>query len=256
MKWLIVLTVIFPWINADAQKSDTIPKYLDQKLAFTSKAKGVYPAVGIKTTDGWFLKAVYPDTTVLLTAYFKDKNFRIKNGRYQLYHGRNIKAMTGAYVENVAQGVWQYYYTNGQIKDSGLLIDNIMCGTWKSWNEKGRLIISAEYKKTPDKSVQTQYGRSVKTPAKKSPTVLPEMSPVPGARDGLSLTYHANGQMQDSGAYSEDKRTGLWKTWYANGLQDAIGSFNRDSLEGNWTYYRENGNKSTEERYKNSNFRR
>ena len=251
MKWLIVLTVIFPWINADAQKNDTIQKYLDQKLVLTSKAKGVYPALGIKTSDAWFLKAMYPDTTVLLTAYFKDKNFRIKNGPYQLYHGRNIKAMSGSYVDNLPQGVWRYYYSNGQIKDSGMLVNNIMCGTWRSWNEKGRLIISVDYKKMPDRSAQTPDGRQVKAPVKKSPTVLPEMSPVPGTRDGLALTYHANGQMQDSGAYSEDKRTGLWKIWYANGQQDAIGSFNRDSLEGNWTYYRENGNKSTEERYKN-----
>ncbi|HTE23127.1 energy transducer TonB [Flavitalea sp.] len=231
-------------MSLSAQKNDTIRKYLDDKLQFTSKAKSSYLAMGIKQTDSWLLFAVYPDASMLLKAYYKDKNFSIKNGSYLLFHGKNVKAMEGSYVSNVPQGLWRYWHSNGQLKDSGLLIDNVMCGLWQSWSPTGKLLISLNYAKEPS-------GKTANPAPKKSTTILPEISPYPGEREGLGITYHLNGQMQDSGMYKADSKTGLWKTWYANGTLSSEGNYQLDSITGNWTFYRENGNKSTEETYRN-----
>jgi antitoxin component YwqK of YwqJK toxin-antitoxin module len=244
MKSLIFCCAILIAGSASAQKNDTIRKYLDDKLQFTSKAKSSYMAMGIKQTDSWLLFAVYPDASMLLKAYYQDKNFTIKNGPYILFHGRNVKAMEGAYVANVPQGLWRYWHSNGQLKDSGLLLNNVMCGLWQSWNPAGKLLISMNYAKDP--------GMKTSHPAlKKSNTILPEISPLPGIRDGLAMTYHPNGQIEDSGIYKADLKTGLWKSWFENGALSSEGNYQNDSLTGNWIFYRENGNKSTEENYRN-----
>jgi antitoxin component YwqK of YwqJK toxin-antitoxin module len=234
--------------NMHAQKNDTIRKYLDRNLQFTSRSSAVYPAVGFKVPDAWFLQVLYPDTSVLLKAYFKDKNFAIKNGPYLLYHGRNVKAMEGTYVNNIAQGLWRYWHVTGQLKDSGLLVNNVMCGTWKSWAANGQLLVSVDYNNSPDGAADASRRPPAK-PGKKAPGILPDDSPVPGTRDGLSLAYFPNGQLQDSGRYIDDLRTGLWKTWYENGKLDAEGNYISGNMQGDWTYYRSNGHKSTEEKY-------
>jgi len=242
MKIFFLLCLTFAATFANAQKNDTIRKYLDQQLRFTSKGKSVFPAVAVKQPDGWFFLAMYADTTPLLKAYFKDKNFSVKNGPYQLYHGKNIRAMQGTYLNNLPQGTWRYWHSNGQLKDSGLLIDNVMCGLWQSWNSRGQLLISVNYQKEP-------ANNNLKAVPKKASTLLPEISPFPGKREGSAVAYHPNGQMQDSGTFKDDQRTGAWKTWYENGRIAATGSYELDSVHGNWTYYRENGNKSTDESY-------
>jgi antitoxin component YwqK of YwqJK toxin-antitoxin module len=244
MKSLIFGCLMLTALSASAQKNDTIRKYLDDKLQFTTRARSTYLVVGIKQTDSWLLFAAYPDSSLLLKAYFKDKNFSVKNGPYLLYHGRNIKAMEGAYVSNIPQGVWRYWHSNGQLKDSGLLIDNVMCGLWQSWSPAGKLLISMNYAQKP---ARTPPNPALKT----SSGILPEISPFPGVREGLTLIYHSNGQIQDSGIYMADFKTGLWKTWYPDGTLASAGNYERDSLSGNWTFYRENGNKSTDEIYKN-----
>ena len=244
MKTLLLPGLLIACIVVQAQKNDTIRKYLDEKLEFTARARSVYPAVGIKQADSWYLLAMYPDTTVLLKAYFKDKNFTVRNGPYTLYHPRNIMAIQGAYVSNIPEGPWRYWHANGQLKDSGLLINNVMCGNWRSWSSTGQLMISMNYAKQP----------VVKPPrpaARKNSTLLPEVSPYPGVKEGIAMIYHPNGKLQDSGAYAADYKTGNWNTWYEDGTLSSTGNYDRDSLVGNWTFYRENGQKSTDETYKN-----
>ena len=114
---LVIICILCFCYTGISQRADTLRKYLDNSLAFTNKNKAVYPAVAIQTGDHWYLFAVYPDTGTLLKAYFKDRELKIKDGPLTLYHPNNIKAMECRYVNNVQQGVWKYYYKNGQLKD-------------------------------------------------------------------------------------------------------------------------------------------
>jgi antitoxin component YwqK of YwqJK toxin-antitoxin module len=246
MKLFLSLLLFLGSVPATAQKADTVRKYINEKLQLVSRSEMVFAALGVKTANGWFLQAMYPDTTVLLKAYFKDKNFSLKDGSYQLFHRKNVKAMEGRFVNNIPQGVWRYWYANGQLKDSGLLVNNVMCGKWKSWNEKGQLLIESEYSNEPG-----QLNNQLKLPKKKPYTIVPDFSPFTGKLDGLTITYHPNGQKKDSGAYVNNSRNGEWKNWHSNGVLDGIGHFRMNELEGSWTFFRENGQKSTEETYAN-----
>jgi antitoxin component YwqK of YwqJK toxin-antitoxin module len=244
MKTFLLISLLTALISAHAQKSDTLRKYLDDKLEFTSKAKSYYPALGIKQSDSWFLLAMYPDTTVLLKAYFKDKNFSVKHGPYLLYHPKNVKAIQGSYVSNIAEGPWRYWHSNGRLKDSGLLVNNVMCGLWQSWSASGTPVVSINYTKQP-------VSKPPRPVSRKNPTMLPDLSPYPGVKDGTAILYYPNGQMQDSGLYVLNLKSGLWKTWYDNRTLSSTGSYKDDSLSADWTFYRENGKKSTDETYKN-----
>ncbi|MET0243627.1 MAG: energy transducer TonB [Flavitalea sp.] len=243
MKYLFLFLVLALSTNVNAQKKDTVQKYLDQHLQFTQKSRAVFPAVAIKTNDAWFVKAMYPDTTVLVLAYFKDKNQTIKNGPYKLFHRRNVLAMEGHFANDLQEGPWKYYYPNGQMKDSGVMINNVMIENWKSWDEKGNLIASVNYMSQPG-SVRAILPKGSKT-------LLPKTSPVPGHKDGLSMTYHPNGHVKDSIYFRNDNREGIAKSWYENGQLETSGAFKNDSLNGDWTYYRDNGVKSTDETYRN-----
>ncbi|RYZ45725.1 MAG: hypothetical protein EOP49_24620, partial [Sphingobacteriales bacterium] len=239
---LIISGLLSLAADASAQKNDTLQKYLDQQLRFTSRSKGYFPAAAIRTNDAWFVKAMYPDTTVLLIAWFKDKNLRIKNGPYTLFHRKNIKGVEGNFVNNVAQGTWKYYYLDGRLKDSGTLVNNVMVGTWMSWDQQGQLISRISYEEKPS--------RPAINDGSKESSALPGATPTPGMREGLSIGYHPNGQLKDSGAYTANVRTGLWKQWHPNGQLDAVGNVVMDKADGDWNYYRENGIKSTDESYK------
>jgi antitoxin component YwqK of YwqJK toxin-antitoxin module len=247
MKTLYLFCLILLFHDVYAQKNDTIRKYLDGNMQFTSKALAVYPAIGFRTTGAWFLQVAYPDTTPLLKAYFKDKNFKVKNGPYLLYHRKRVKALEGTFVNNTPQGLWRYWYENGQIKDSGLLVNNIMSGSWKSWAPNGQLLIVAQYAKTPANGSPAGGVPPIKSGKKGS--VLPEISPVPGTREGLAIGYYPNGYLRDSGEFKNNLRTGAWKTWYETGQLESVGSYVNGNMQGDWTYYRNNGAKSTDETY-------
>ena len=49
------------------------------------------------------------------------------------------------YINNVQQGVWKYYYKNGQLKDSGIIKNNQMVNTWYSWYPNGQIMAVMEY---------------------------------------------------------------------------------------------------------------
>ena len=144
MKVKIIALLLLPVVSY-CQKKDTVLKYLDQNLNLTTAKNRVYVGVAIKGNNSWFLYALYPDTTPLLKAYFKDKDLQIKEGPYSLYYPKNKKAKEGIYLNNKMYGVWRSYYPNGNIKDSGLMNNNRLTGIWKSWYDDGNPMSESYY---------------------------------------------------------------------------------------------------------------
>jgi TonB family protein len=199
---------------AAAQKKDTVFKYLDQNLNFTTEKKSTYIGVAIKREEAWFFYALYPDTTPLLKAYYKDKNLKIKEGPYCLYYPKNIKAKEGTYHNDKMLGVWKFWYPNGNLKDSGFVKDNVFSGQWKSWYKDGKIMSDYSFSnfETFDKTKYLNYTEDIST-----------------------LT---NGIVQ-----------GPFTTWYQNGNKEATGNFNNNLMDGEWKWYHENGNRATIETY-------
>jgi antitoxin component YwqK of YwqJK toxin-antitoxin module len=247
MKNFLYLLIVFLIAGMDvlAQKDDSIKIYLSHNLSFTTKRNAVYLAMAIRSQDHWLLYGVYPDTTPLVKMYFADKDLKVKDGPYTLYHPKRVKAVEGYYEQNASKGVWRYYYPNGQIRDSGMLINDRLTGLWRSWDEQGNLAAEINYDSSAlkQRTLGTIPGSGSILPASAASGITKMMH-------GECRIYFPNGKMQEYAVYENDRKTGPWKKWYENGVQESIGYFQKDSMTGDWQFYRENGKLSTKEKYK------
>jgi antitoxin component YwqK of YwqJK toxin-antitoxin module len=222
MTKLLVIAVFLLTGQTVLSQKDSVRKYLDADLHFTTKKEMVYPAMAIKTKDHWVLYAVYPDTTVLLTVYFKDAALTIKDGPFILYHPKRIKAQSGNFKDNAASGSWQSWYINGQLKNEGTIIDNQFSGVWKAWYQTGQLMSERTYHyDSPDGTPAHQH-----SPEYRVEKVLDDFTP-------------------------EGKLEGSCKTWYENGSKESEVNYHNDSLTGSCSWYRPNGHLSSKELYEN-----
>ena len=78
-----------------SQKKDTVFKFLDASLQLTTKKNAVYFGVAVKKKEGRLLQALYPDTTPVIKAWFKDKQLKINNGPYTLFYPKHTIAQVG-----------------------------------------------------------------------------------------------------------------------------------------------------------------
>ncbi|MFT3824841.1 MAG: energy transducer TonB [Chitinophagaceae bacterium] len=246
-KYLHLLILLFLSNLALAQKGDTLRKYLNEDLSFTSKDEAVFPALAMRFNDHWLLYSVYQDTNTLLKIFFKDRSLTIKDGPYDIYHPKKIKGLSGMYLNNVKHGTWISYYENGQARDSGVIDHNRMTGTWYSWHPNGHLMLIRNY---PSPDNLPTYPGTKATLNKKNTIVDPDT--VMSWKEGLSIQYYNNGQIQDSGIYHNNQKQGIWKNWHINGQQESTGSYVNGSMEGEWQFFRENGVRSTIEKYSNN----
>ena len=226
---------------------DTIRRYLNNRLGFTNKSNADYPGIQIKSADHWLLFSVYSDTSVLLRAYFQDKDLTIKDGPFTLYHPGRIKAAEGWYRNNIKQGVWKYWHLNGQLKDSGSFKNNYAIGEWKTWDDSGRI---AEISHHPDSGVIQLIAEGYATPRLRKSFILAGDTII-SRLEGVSIRYYPSGLPLDSGAYVSNRKTGRWKYWYKNGTLESTGAYVRNMQEGEWEYFREDGTRSTKEKYVN-----
>lgn len=245
---ILICLMMVSCCAALSQRSDTVRRYLNDRLALTTKNKAAYAAISIWSDDHWMLYAVYPDTGVLLKAYFKDRDLKIKDGPFVLYHRKGIKAMEGVFVKNIRQGLWRYWYPGGVMRDSGAIKNNQMAGTWRSFYETGELQAVANY--LPMDSVK---GEPVVSAYFDAPnTGLLEGDTIVNYPHGAWYSYYANGQIKDSGSYVHGRQQGLWKTWYESGVLSSVGHYTDGTMADEWEFFYENGKPSTKETYKNN----
>lgn len=216
MKW-IVLLLLFPFM-AFAQKKgkDTALIFLDEALEVTTEKKSTFVGVSVKVEGGWMVYALYPDTTPVLRAYYKDKTLKIKDGPYTVYYPKSQKAKEGSYREGKMYGNWRFWYPNGGLKDSGRLVNDHLAGRWKSWYSNGRLMSESQFDEMPNlNSIQI-------------------------------IEVAASGQPPYAGI-----RNGTFTSWYANGYKESEGHFRDNRMDGDWHWFHPNGKQSTIETYKN-----
>ncbi|HVG41874.1 MAG TPA: hypothetical protein VM888_09705 [Chitinophagaceae bacterium] len=215
MKTLVPIFMLLPFL-VQAQKGDTVMKYLDQNLNLTTSKNAYYYGVSVKRENSWYLYALYPDTTPLIKAYYADKALKIKEGPYTVYYPKNRKAQEGHYHKNKKVGVWRFWYEDGTIKDSGFIKDDVLIGDWKSWHPNGKLLAHSTFT-----------------------DVEPTIATI----------------IKDEGEHQLNQllgiRNGPFSSWYPNGVLEAKGNFSNNAMSGLWTWYYENGNKATEEMYTN-----
>lgn len=203
MKLKVVFLLLLPVLSF-AQKKDTVFKYLDVNLEPTNQKNAVYFGVAVRNQDGWLLYALYPDTTPVIKAWFKDKDLQIKNGPYTLYYPKNIIAQHGYFVKNKMNGVWQNWHSNGEKKDSGMIINNQLVGPWKEWYANGTLMYDCVYGDNPNYLLTQLHG------------------PYFGYKNGNFTSWYEDGTIESTGIYKYDVMDGEWKFFHSNGMQSTV----------------------------------
>lgn len=218
---LIIFLSCFTGIKA---QKDSVLKYLDENLHFTTRNKAAFPAMAAKQGDHWVLTALYPHTSILIKIFFKDAALAIKDGPFTLYYQNSMISEEGFFVNNLPHGIFRSWYSDGNMKDSGFIYRNRLTGTWKYWYKNGRL------------QKEKNYGTI-------DSTAPPRPAPV------SSSSTKAKGLWND--VDPEGELQGNYYSWYENGHKESVGFFNRDSMQGSWTWYREDETMSIKETYAN-----
>lgn len=251
MARLYTVIILLLSLQAAAQKKqqDTVRKYLTSDLHFTNKANMDFPALAIRQPeDRWMLVSAYRDTNVLLRIWFRDEELTIKEGPFVLYHPKRIKAIEGTYIENIRQGLWKAWHTNGQLKDSGVVLNNYLVGTWYTWNNAGQLEAITSYTH-PDSVPGIAVGTM--DPKDKYRSIFAGDNTI-SILDGPTFTFYPDGSPKDSGQYVKNRKAGMWKAWKKGGILESKGTYADNQPQGEWTYYYHNGQPSTREVYANN----
>jgi TonB family protein len=211
MKFCICVLLLFPLLSF-AQKKDTVLKYLDSNLQPTNEKNVVYFGVAIKKKEGWLLYALYPDTTPVIQAWFKDKQLKIKNGPYTVYYPKRVVAENGYYTENKMNGVWQSWHPNGEKKDSGLMKNDQLVGLWKEWYLNGRLKYECEYREESF-NLASQFSDAYF-----------------GIKNGNFTSWYENGNLESTGFYKNDVMNEEWKWFHSNGNASTIEKYKEGKI--------------------------
>ena len=106
-------------------------------------------------------------------------------------------------------GIWEEYFTDGQLSMKGSYIDNKKEGIWEEYDEYDGSIQKGPYKN--------------------------------GKKDGKWVFYYMNGNIENEGSFKDDLKDGIWEWYYSNGKLYSKGSFKDDERDGIWEEYYENG---------------
>jgi len=188
---------------------------------------------------------------------------------------------------NLKQGRWIIFWTNGKIKEEGVYKNSKKNGYFKEYSEKGELIKISKYnddKLIPEAAeiqkpeIRKEYydDGKIKSVALFRNGVLDgvssEFSPdgqcvhavefhsgikygeglvlEDGSRDGHWKEYYPDGSLKAEGNYEAGKPVGPWKYNHENGKTEQSGTYNKKgNPEGTWKWYYENGQLLREENY-------
>ena len=101
------------------------------------------------------------------------------------FTGEIMGNSNGSFINGEQEGLWVYYYGNGNLFKRGYYENGILHGFWEDFSENGTLLNVGNY--------------------------------VNGKWDGLWKRFYRNGQLQEKGLYIKDKKDGVWESFYEDG---------------------------------------
>ncbi|MDX1938659.1 MAG: energy transducer TonB [Flavihumibacter sp.] len=153
----ILFLLLLGGVSVTAQQTDTIKRYLDEQLNFTTKNKAVYSGFSVKKNNQWQLSAYYPTGNLLLQINYNDKELTVREGAFTVYHNNLQKAQEGTFVYNQLHGTGMAWYPNGILKDSGQYDYNDKTGYWIYRYDNGKTLATGYYKKDAPDSIWYWY---------------------------------------------------------------------------------------------------
>lgn len=126
----------------------------------------------------------------------------------RLYPGGGLWSR-GNYSQGVQDGLWQDWFSNGQLAQEIHYLHGKKNGVMKTWFYKGQQRSECTY--------------------------------VEGQKHGSWQEWHPNGALHSTGQYVHDKQEGPWPQWYRNGIKSVEAYYKNGLLQGTYLTWHENG---------------
>lgn len=169
------------------------------------------------------------------------------NGAYQKnFEGTNILEWEGFVENGLADGVWSFYYRNGNLKSIIEFEEGVKLRTLKSWYENGVLESSFDtdsftyttYYKSGVTRSHTHYNQNLKQGDSKewyeSGQLKREYNYYHHHEHGVCKEYYENGSVSLVAVYRDGKKSGFWQAFYPDGRLLYQGRYSDDFKTGKW----------------------
>ena len=197
----------------------------------------------------------YPDGKPLLVFLVKgDKKSPVRVGERMYYENGQLQfEKTFSGMPEQPDGVWQYYFDNGQLFASGDFSSNHEFGSnWQFFNRNG-----GPYYDGKLDSVRVSDMGLLGTPATvvfcsgphqdviqfySNYTVRSTERLTAGQRNGRVFFYFPNGNVQVEATFVDGQEDGPYIVYHQNGIPFYQGNFTKGQRTGIWEFYDEQGN--------------
>jgi len=187
------------------------------------------------------------------------------------------------------QGVWKWFYDNGNLKLEGTFQNDKKNGFFKSYKPDGNLIViekyindelqldapelrelevrtdyypngqikaTASYNKGKPEGIRRDYNPdgTLKTGSVYKNGILVGQGIVDekGLKQGIWKEFYDDGKLKAEGSYKDNLKVGNWKFYYKSGKLEQTGRFNaKGNYDGEWQWYYESGEIHIEENLNN-----
>lgn len=181
-----------------------------------------------------------------------------QEGIYIYYYSNGELMSTGKFVNGEKEGEWKYYYDNGLLKVVEHYKKGVLEGEFKKFHETEKLSLVANY---VNNNVSGEvrwfdlYGVNQQVTNFKSskrdgsgkifyPTgiVKEEFNYIDDNLDGYYNSYHPNGQLASKYFYKNSVLEGEFSEYFINGMLSVKGAYSAGEENGIWEYFYSNGN--------------
>ncbi|MCQ2286731.1 MAG: toxin-antitoxin system YwqK family antitoxin [Bacteroidales bacterium] len=169
----------------------------------------------------------YDEKTLLYEGSFVND---VPTGKFTYYHKNGkIKSICN-FINGTTRVKTTLFHENGQKSGEGLFVDQIKDGVWHYYGTDGKLIKTEEYKNGEKEG-------DWKTYSAQTGILLEEATYSNGILNGTSKIYYINGDLQTEINYINGKRNGNFETYYSGKVLSSKGVYHNDLPIGTWTQY-------------------
>ncbi len=248
------------------KKKKDIEAFVDQLVAYLKMIRTTRELqVEKRNTNG---ACYYYQGGLLIGKGVSKNNGEVLTGPWEFYFPAGNKKGVGTYNDKGGkEGVWKYYYVNGQLKGEEFYRDGKQEGKETYYFDHGVVSSRSTYKNGETDGEQTTYykdgvirvidqyanGKLNGLIKNFSTTGLlsSEAVYVNDLRNGKFKTYHDNGKVASEGSYVDDKLSGPYKAWYDDGVVSMTAQYDHDKPTGEMKKFHENGKLKSVEYYNN-----
>lgn len=117
-KYLISTFLFFMVMSGFAQ--DTTITWVNQEGKPVERDVATLVRHSWKESDSqWQVRDYFPKGELQMSGAYADKNLSVKHGVFRFFAANGTKISEGRYVNNVAEGFWNFWYDTGRLMDCG-----------------------------------------------------------------------------------------------------------------------------------------